>query len=239
MRTITSILILAIVTSLTFASVASQSYTSVTSSVISANTQLNTVTVGFSTLAALTTSAVDPNTGTIPPAYIGASGLWVCFYFPYQLHVDSSIKGIVGTISANSPVNLYVMSKLQYDQFVAYNPPCGSSYISLLTEYSTRSYLLQWTPPQPDDYYILIQNTSQSIISYSIQLSKIVNQQSTIYSTSTNIQLFTLFQTLTESVQTSQAPQSGLLQSTLPIVIGIVVIVGISIMLIRAKQKNG
>ncbi|HKM78369.1 MAG TPA: hypothetical protein VJZ03_04785, partial [Candidatus Bathyarchaeia archaeon] len=153
-------------------------------------------------------------------------------------HVDASIKAIIGTISASSPVNLYIMSKSQYDQFVAYNPPCGSSYVSLLTEYSTKSYSLQWTPPQPDDYYIMLQNTSQSIITYTVQVSTIQNQSITIYSTSMLLQTAILLLTQVDTLKTSSTVSNWTPSNdAVPILIGIASI-AVIILLIRSRRNK-
>lgn len=233
------LLILVIVPSLASTSVASQSYTTVTSSIPSTSTQFSTISMGMSTLSALTTSAANIATGTIPGALISpATGLSVCYYFPYLLHIDASIKTIVGTISASNPVNLYIMSKPQYDFFAAYNPPCGSSYQSLLTEYSTKSYSLQWTPPQPDDYYIMLQNTSQSTVTYTVQVSTIQNQSITIYSTSVLLQTSTLLLTQVNTIKTSSVASNWTPSNDVfPILIGIASIAAI-ILLIRSRRSK-
>ncbi|HKM51612.1 MAG TPA: hypothetical protein VJZ75_10590 [Candidatus Bathyarchaeia archaeon] len=239
MRIISILLILVIVPGLTSTSVASQSFTTVTNSLSSTSTQLSTISIGMSTLSALTTSASNVASGTIPAALISSvTGVSVCYYFPYLLHVDASIKAIIGTISASSPVNLYIMSKSQYDQFVAYNPPCGSSYVSLLTEYSTKSYSLQWTPPQPDDYYIMLQNTSQSTITYTVQVSTIQNQSITIYSTSMLLQTAILLLTQVDTLKTSSTVSNWTPSNdAVPILIGIASI-AVIILLIRSRRNK-
>jgi hypothetical protein len=151
------LLLLGVVTIVTISApygyVMSQSYTTFTSFTTSTNMQLSTIY----------------STGAIPPAQTDDNS-WTCYYSLYQLHVDASIKEVDVTISASSPVNYYIMSKNQYNQFVEL---CGSSYPSLELKYSSKSYALKWTPPAPGDYYIILENTSASAVTYNMQLALI------------------------------------------------------------------
>ncbi|MGA2785794.1 MAG: hypothetical protein ABSF09_13965 [Candidatus Bathyarchaeia archaeon] len=220
--------------------VLSQSYTTYTSFMTSTNTQLSTASIGMTTLSELTTSAFNSASGAIPAALESdLTDLLICYYFPYRLHIDASIKEVDGIISASSPVNLYIMSNAQYNQFVAYNPPCESSYLSLQLEYSTKSYALKWAPPQPDDYYIILENTSASAITYTVQISTIQNPSIAIYSTQTILQIATSQKTQIDTIKTSSnvSPQPALSGSVLSILVMIASISAV-ILLIRSRLRS-
>ena len=157
LRLVSVLLLLGLVTiSVPYGYVKSQSYTTFTSSLTSTNNQLSMIY----------------SNGTIPPAQTDDNS-WTCYFSPYKLHVDASIKEVEVTISASSPVNYYIMSENQYNNFVEL---CGGSYPSLELQYSSKSYALKWTPPAPGDYYIILENTSTSAVTYNMQLALIRSQ---------------------------------------------------------------
>ena len=240
MRLVSLLLILMVTSVLAPTSlVLSQSYTTYTSFMTSTNTRSSTISIGTTTLSQLTTSAFNNTRGTIPPALESdVTGLWTCYYFPYPLHIDASVNEVDGSISASSPINVYIMSNAQYDQFVAYNPPCGSSYISLHSEYSTKSYAVKWAP-QPGDYYIILENTAASTVTYTVQISVIQNQSTAIYSTSTILQTATSLETQIDTITTSSnvGPQPALTNSVLSILIVIASISAV-ILLIRSRLRS-
>lgn len=149
------LLLLGVVTILSpYGYVMSQSSTTFTSFMTSTNTQLSTIY----------------STGAIPPAQEDDTTR-TCYYFPYRLHIDASVKEVDATISTSSQINLFIMSKDQYDKFVGARPPCGASYSSLQLEYSTKSCTLKWAPPVLGDYYVILENTSTSAVTYNMQLA--------------------------------------------------------------------
>jgi hypothetical protein len=106
-------------------------------------------------------------TGTISPAQTD-DNMWTCSYFSYQFDINASVKEVDATISTSNLVNYYLMSQNQFNQFVDL---CGASYASLQVEYGTTSYALKWAHPVPGDYYIILENTSTSTVTYNIQLA--------------------------------------------------------------------
>jgi len=176
---------------------------------LSTTSELSTLTVG--TVTAITTSSYGPATGFIPGVFSVYEGPMVCFYVPYSFHIDASAQRVQGVVSGSSPFNFYIMSKLQYDYFKAYSPPCGSSYIALKLEYSIRNFVVNWTAPNPGDYYILLENTSMYEIAYNIQLAVVQPASTLIYSTTTVMQTqsFTQQQAInTTTTQSKSAPTS-------------------------------
>ncbi|MGA3296902.1 MAG: hypothetical protein ABSD41_05570 [Candidatus Bathyarchaeia archaeon] len=241
MRLVSILLILMVTTVLAPTTlVLSQSYSTYTSFMTSTNTQLSTISIGTTTLSELTTSAFNSTSGTIPPALESdVTGLWTCYYFPYKLHIDASVKEVDGTLSASSPVNMYIMSNAQYNQFVTYNPPCESSFLALQLEYSTKSYVLKWAPPSPGDYYIIMENTSASAITYTVQISTIQNQSIAIFSTHTILQIATSLKTQTDTITTSSnvGPQPAL-SDNVPLILIVIASISAVVLLIRSRLRR-
>jgi len=209
---------------------------------LSTTSAASTLTVGTTTLAALTTSTYGPATGTIPSVYSAYEGPTVCFYVPYPFHVDASAQRIQGTISGSSPFNFYIMSKQQYAYFVIASPPCGSSYQALKLEYAIRSFNLDWVAPQPGDYYILLENTSLYVIAYSIQLSAIQPATALVYTTTTIPQTltFTLQQEVntTISTMTSQSVSAAPTESNFTAPLAIALVAALVLVVVFVKRSK-
>ena len=175
-----------------------QTYTTITTLVVYSRTQSSVVSVGETTSSGLTTSTYGPSVGTIPASYTSpATGLQICYYVPYHFHVDDSVQRVVGYVSASSPFNFYVMSQGQYDYFIAQNPPCGSSYTAITLGYLENTFKVDLAAGS-GDYYILLENVSNSPIKYSVQLFAIMKASSAIYSTTLAIRLVTYTSTLSQ-----------------------------------------
>lgn len=222
-----------------YGQVMSQSYTTFTSFITSTNTQMTTISIGTTTLSELTTSTLKGSSGEIPSAQTGYRMFpTVCFYFPYQLHLDASVKEVDGVISASSPINYFLMSEDQYNQFVSYQPPCGSSYASLSLEYSVKSYVLKFTPPGPGDFYILLENTSTSNITYNMQLSLVQNQSVAIYSTSTTLQAATSQKTVINTIEMSSSPAQSILSSNVTSILAVAALVFVIVLVIYSRRTK-
>jgi hypothetical protein len=200
------------------------------------------LTIGTTTLAELTTSSYGPASGEIPGTYSPYEGPTICFYVPYAFHIESSAQKIIGTISGSNPFNFYIMSKYQYDAFVGGAPPCGSSYHALKLDYSIKEFDVDWAAPSPGDYYIILENTSKYLITYTIRLGVIEPASSLVYSTTAVIQTFTFTQqqaintTIIRSASTIEATKSDI---TVPIVTVLVVALIIAAILVRRfKMKK-
>ena len=166
----------------------------------------------------------------------------VCFYVPYAFHIDTSAQKIIGTISGSSPFNFYIMSKLQYDAFVAASPSCGSSYHALKLDYSIKRFDVDWMAPYPGDYYLLLENTSQYLIWYTIKLSVIESSSSLVCSTTAIIQILTFTQqqvintTITQSESAIRPTGSDF---TIPILIVLAVaLIMAAVLLTRSKRMR-
>jgi hypothetical protein len=181
-----------------------------TSLIVYSQTQSSTVSIGVTTLSSLTTSTYEAAAGAIPGSFTSpASGQQICFYAPYHIHIDPSVREVVGTVSASSPFNFYVMSQAQYDAFIAGNPPCGSSYFAITLGYLERTYNVNLIPSEAD-YYIVLENIANSPITYTVQLSAIAAASSAVYSTTEAIQLVTYTSIISEpSPLTSQPATPG------------------------------
>jgi len=169
---------------------------------LSMTSELSTLTVG--TVTTITTSSYGPASGFIPGVFSAYEGPMICYYVPYSVHIDASAQRIQGVVSGSSPFNFYIMSKLQYDYFRAYSPPCGSSYIALKLEYSIRNFIVNWTAPNPGDYYILLENTSMYEIAYNIQLAVVEPASTAVYSTTTVMQTLSFTQEQAINTTTTQ-----------------------------------
>jgi len=211
-----------------------RSQASVTS--ISTTSESSTLTVG--TITEITTSSYGPATGFIPGVFSAYEGPTVCFYVPYAFHIDASAQRIQGVISGSSPFNFYIMSKPQYNYFALLQPPCGSSYIALKLEYSIRNFIVNWTAPNPGDYYILLENTSAYEIAYNIQLTVVEPASISLYSTTTAIQTLTFIQqqAINATATQSEAAPPSAPNLTTPIAIGM--IAAAIIILILAKRRK-
>jgi hypothetical protein len=199
---------------------------------------MTTIVVGKTTVSELTTSTLNSAVGDILPVQKAYRMPTICFFFPYQLHLDPSVKEVDGTISTSSEVNYYLMSKDQYDQFSAYQPPCGSSYVSLSVEYGVKSYVLKFTPPVAGDYYILLENTSAYAVAYNVQISLVRNKSVDIYSTSTTVLIATFQRAETSSIMmsTSVAAQPLLTSNVTLILVAIALVV--IVLALRMKRTK-
>jgi len=185
-------------------------YATLTSLIVYSQTQSSTVSIGVTTLSGLTASPYEASVGAIPASFTSpASGQQICFYAPYHLHVDPSVREVVGTVSASSPFNFYVMSQPQYDAFIAGNPPCGSSYFAITLGYLERTYNVDLTLRE-GDYYIVLENVAGYPITYTVQMSAITAASSAVYSTTEAMQLVTYTSIISEPAPpTSQAGTPG------------------------------
>jgi len=203
MRIVHALVLVLLVPALFQVGAPAQTYTTdttITSLMVFSQTQSSIVSIGVTTLTGLTTSAYAPSAGTIPASYTSSStGQQVCFYVPYHFHVYDSVSEVVGSVSASSPFNFYIMSQSQYDGFVAGNPPCGSSYEAITLGYMEKSFTVSFAPG-PGDYYIIVENIASSSITYSIELSAIATPSSVICSTTEGTQLMTNIATFSEPV---------------------------------------
>jgi len=219
-----------------------QQYTTSTTLATYFNTHASTVSIGVTTLSQLATSTYSVASGTIPASYTSdISGQQICFYVPYSFHVDSSVHRIVGVISGSSEFNYYLMSSAQYSAFASTNPSCGSSFSALMLDYSKRQFNIDWSP-NPGDYYILLENTSTSTITYTIQVSAVMNQIAPIDSTTLMTQ--TLISTIlqlswlsTQPTTSSEGPTISI-GSIVPLVLGIVVVVAVLGALFRSRHRR-
>lgn len=183
-----------------------QTYTTITSLIVYSQTRSSTVSIGVTTLSGLTTSPYETSAGAIPPSFTSpATGQQICFYAPYHFRVDESVREVVGTVSASSPFNFYVMSQPQYDAFIAGNPPCGSSYFAITLGYLERTYNIDFTLAE-GDYYIVLENVASYPITYTVQLFAFAAASSAMYSTIEAIQPMTYTSIISTPVLlTSQA----------------------------------
>jgi len=218
------IILLIVIPALTVFSLAGQAQSQAPIVSLSTTSALDTLTIGTTTLAELTTTSYGSATGYIPGVFSDYRAPAACFYVPYFFHIDASAQRIQGTISGSSPFNFYIMSKPQYDYFVFASPPCGSSYYALKLEYSIRSFTLDWAAPQPGDYYILLENTSMNLIAYSIQLSAIEPATTIAYSTTAAVQTLTSIeqQEVNTTTTQSESARPTSLNFTTPIAISLV-----------------
>jgi len=196
-----------------------KSETTVTSLIVYSETQSSIVAAGQSTLTRTTTSIYPPAAGSIPASYTSpTTGQEICYYVPYHFHVDDSVRRVTGDISASTPFNFYLMSESQYDNFVAQNPPCGSSYVAITLGYLEYTFNIDLTPSS-GDYYILIQNVSSSPITYTVNLTAVVNVTSPIYITTQAIVFATYTSTISTSLlvtaQSQTPPQATSISSSL------------------------
>jgi hypothetical protein len=84
----------------------------------------------------------------------------------------------------------------------------------------------------------MLQNTSQSTITYTVKVSTIQNQSITIYSTSVLLQAATLLLTHADTLKTSSAASNWTpTNDALPILIGIASI-AVIILLIRSRRNK-
>jgi hypothetical protein len=122
------------------------------------------------------------------------------------------------------------MSQAQYNDFVAKNPPCGSSYTAITLDYLKRSFTVDFSPT-PGDYYILLENISGSVVTYTIQISAIGNAISAFYSTTELSEWSTSYfvQTFAVTMPSATTPQpSATANAALPVAIVFIIIAGLA-----------
>jgi hypothetical protein len=239
MRPLALLLLLSALSFLPSSGLSGQTYTTFTGTSLYLSTQTSTAEIGETTFSELTTSTYSYATGTVQPSYISDTDQQICYYLYYPFHVDGSVQKIIGSVSASTPVNLFLMSEAQYDDFVNQNLPCGSSYHALYLDYLRRSFAVDWTL-DPGDYYLILENISQSTVTYSVQISAIEYASSAIYSTEQIIQLFTSSIRYVSDVTTQ--PVSTTAQSSPesygPITVFVAVFAALVLLIYRHRQQN-
>jgi hypothetical protein len=237
-RPLSFLLLLSLLSFLPSSGLSSQTYTTLTSTSPYLSTQFSTVSIGETTFSALTTSTYSIATGTVPASYETDVGQQICYYLYYPFHVGDSAHKIVGSVSASTAVNFYLMSKAQYDEFTAENLPCGSSYHALVIDYLRSSFDINM-PLDAGDYYILLENISKSTVNYTVQISAIENASNTIYSTEQIIQLYTSNIPIVSDIganTVSTTTQSSPQPYWLPLAIIIALLLGLALFIHRRHQ---
>lgn len=240
MRLFSLLLMLGLISLLPLFGLSNQTSITFTGATIYMSTQFSTVTIGETTFSQLTTSTYGLTTGTVPGSYLSNTGQQICYYFPYPFHVDISAHRIVGSVAASSPVNFYLMSRGQYDEFVSKNPPCGSAYSALALDYSRKSFDVDWAL-DPGDYYILLENVSTNTVNYTVEISAIENSSSPLYSTKQIIQPVTSI-TLYASEFTTQSASTIAQSSTnsyeMPTMVIVALIAILALFLYRKNRQH-
>lgn len=151
----------------------------------------STVQVGNTVTKTLSYSDAD----FIPPSttMTGISGTNYCGVYYHLKFFAVAGQRIFGQLSANLPINFYVMSSAQYTSWV--NLKSCQVSDALLRREDMTTYSLDWSASQSGPYYFMFlnENDNSATVSFGPQTSSVAMQYYTIYSLST--ETTTLLQT--------------------------------------------
>jgi hypothetical protein len=202
--------------------VRSQQYTTATMTTFITSTQPSTVAVGTETLT--TAQGQSSSILSAPVTIPGTHG--VCGIYFQQPFNATSGDTLTGTLTASSKVDFYVMTQVIFQawshQIVAGGNCTPSSLI--LSQLGTTSYNFTTTIPATGLYQIVVNNLSETIVtahlSASLSTTAPALVTTTMYSTTMQEYVQTIMQNSTGTIQSS----SGSPDETIPIVIGVVII---------------
>jgi len=219
--------------------VQSQQNATTTLTVLVTSSQVSTAVVGTQVMTTTSGQATPVYVGG-PVTILGTHG--VCGEYFEQAFNGTTGEVLTGSVSANSTVNVYVMTSTAFTawqhQVVAGGTCTPPSPVSSQT--SGTSYTLSTTIPAPGAYELIVHNLSESTVTVQITANLITAAPSlaTIiaYSTVTQQMVQTLMQT---SVLVVQTPSSGPNMTIIAaIIVVIVVIIVIAAAAYVAKTKR-
>jgi hypothetical protein len=218
--------------------VQSQQYSTTTLTTLSTGSQVNTVTVGTQTLTT--------NEGQSTPVFAGSVTIrgshGVCGEYFVQAFNGTANQILSGSVSANSTVNVYLMTAPAFQawehEVVAGGTCTPASPVA--SQLGTTSYNYTVTIPANGVYDLVVHNLSTStvVVQVNANLSTSAPAMVTVvaYSTVTQQMVQTVMQT---SVATMQATSSGPDPTTIAaIILVIVVVVVVALVVVRKRGKG-
>ena len=221
-------------------SVYSQQYATTTLTTLVTSSQVSTVAVG--------TEVMTATTGQVRPVYVGpnvtiAGTHGVCGEYFVEAFNGTTGEVLTGSVSANSVVNVYVVTATVFQawqhQVVAGGTCTPSS--SVVSETGMKAYSLSATIPANGGYDLIVHNLSESTVTAQIvaNLASAAPRLVTVVQYSTATQ--TVVQTMAEtSVQTLQASSSssGADMTTLGAVIGLIIVITVVGFLVKTRMSK-
>jgi hypothetical protein len=236
-------LILSAVLLLLTSTVGSQSLTTITSWTTATGGVTST---SYRTFAVATTSITSMSTSTSMYSFAMPAVQPRHCYYDYTLGTFSTGERLVGQAASSIPIDFFVMSKDQYNDFS--HGTCDQEYSAYVKSSAVTSYSLNWVVPSDGDYYFVFfnnpagsQGTSKATGSFSLQLTYSQLVTSTIYSKAgTTIQSVTTRTMSSLYYSTVGSSLGGITSPVSLVVIGVVavILVVIAVVAIRKRQKR-
>ncbi len=117
-----------------------------------------TYPIATTTYVTTTTSVINSQSTVADNPPVGQCAI---YYSPFNA---TSGERIQGTITANQPVDFYIMSASQASNLLAPGTPCDPNSVELngagaeVSQTKITSYSIDWTPPVGGTYYFVIIN---------------------------------------------------------------------------------
>jgi len=219
--------------------VQSQQYTTTTLTTLVTSNEISTLTVGTQVMTTTSGQAIPVYVGG-PVTILGTHG--VCGEYFEQAFNGTAGEVLTGSVSANSTVNVYVMTSTAFTawqhQVVAGGTCTPPSPVS--SQIGGTSYTLSTTIPAPGAYELVVHNLSESTVTVQITANLTTTAPSpvtiVIYSTVTQQMVQTLNQT---SIQTLQpTASSGPDTTTLAAVIGAIIIIAAAAYVAKTRRSS-
>ena len=222
--------------------VRSQQYATTIITSLVTSSQVSTVAVGSQVMTTTAGQTTPIFSGPVPiPGTHGVCGI----YFP-QAFNGTAGQILVGSVTANSPVNVYVMTAAVFQawshQVVAGGNCVPSSVVA--TEKNTTSYNFTTPIPSTGVYDLVVNNLSESAVTAQVNANLTSSAPSPVtvvaYSTVTQQMIQTLMQTSVQTQTTQQPTSSGPDMTTVAgVIIVIVVIAGLAYLAKTRRGKTG
>jgi hypothetical protein len=217
--------------------VLSQQYTTTTMTTLATGTELTTVAVG--------TQLITTTSGQVFPVYAGprvhiAGTHGVCGVYFVQAFNGTAGEVLTGTVSTNSPVNVYLLSAAAFKAWqhlvVAGGTCTPSSPVVIQTNIT--AYTLSTTIPASGTYDLVVNNLSASTVTAQITANLAAAAPALLtevaYSTTTQQMVQTLMET---SVQTIQTTSNGP-DITLAAIVFAILIIAAGAYLTKTKRSK-
>jgi hypothetical protein len=175
-----------------------------------------------------------------PVTILGTHG--VCGEYFEQAFNGVAGEVLAGSVSANSTVNVYVMTSTDFQawqhQVVAGGTCTPPTPVSSQT--SASSYTLSTTMPATGSYELVVHNLSESTVTIQIVANLIQSTPSpvtlTVYSTVTQQMVQTLMQTSVQTLQTASSSSPD--TTTLAAVIGAIIIIAAAVYVAKTRRSK-
>lgn len=158
---ITALILLAalMVVAGSFPTIASQAFTTVTTTNLVTINTYSTQTIGYTTQTTSSTSVIVDETDSV------AGGAGHCWYDSFALNIQPGTVAVTGNIGPSSTthgINFYIMTNAQFNNFQGSSCIGGQAPEAMVEQgiSSTSAYTLNWKSPPPGSYNIVVFSNS-------------------------------------------------------------------------------